>query len=372
MTHTHIYKHTLLTAVLLLASAAYAGDKGTLTITPASADADALNGGIVFALPQTVVRIKLTATAIIETVGPFYKYSARYLNINNPVQANGVRWHLTAAEVTTVGRSDELKRYKISALTSAEMPSVVLRPDGRLAGINIRRAAPEPEALDSKPDLSPANLEDAQLTQDVLSRTSSAAMAEGAAQAIYELRAQRRALIAGDKEAQMPDAGAMRLALDELNRQEAQHVELFAGRRDTLTVVKYVDIVPDYNGVGNLVPVRFSETHGFLDAMDLTGKPVYVDMEFDDKQKVAALPATSKERKAPLTGLKYIRPGNLTVKVLDRNIPLCTAHVLCTQNGQLADLPIDYLQTHRIVIDPASGAISELRPLDNKTLNDKK
>lgn len=355
---------------LALAVTASAADNNAVTVAPVGADADALNGGIVYALPATVVRVTITARVIVETVGPYYKYSARYLNVNDPVQADGQRWQIMGARVATVGQADQQRRFKVSAASHDAMPAVALRSDGRLAGINLRKAAQEQETADVNPTLPTFNMESVPLSQDILSRTSSAAMAEGVAQAIYDMRAQRRALIAGDHEAQLPGAGALATALRELARLERLHMELFIGHRDTLTVVRHFDIVPDYNGAGNLVPVRFSDTHGFLDALDLTGKPVYVDMEFDDKQRLNTMPAAA--RKTPLSGLKYIQPGNLTVKVTDRNIPLCQTRVLCTQNGQIADLPAALLTTHRVTIDPATGAISDLRPIDKAAATSKK
>lgn len=358
---TTAYRAKVLALALmtLCASATQAKDDGSVSVTPVSQDADAANGGVVYALPQTVLRVKLTAQAVVETAGPFYQYSTRLLNLTDVVTQNATRWTLIAADVETAGAPDYTKRFKVSASGAAQMPALTLTPEGVLVAVNSAQCqmpAPRPEA--ETREVKYADFSSAPLSQSTLSRTSKAAMAEDAAQTIYALRASRLALISGDKEASLPDEGSLREALRRIDGMERQMVELFAGRRDTVVVTRYVDVVPDYNGSNSVIPVRFSETDGFVDAMDLTGKPVYVDLEFSDANRLNSQPEGSKARKErPLTGLRYCVPGCLSVRVLDRNILLCQKSVLCSQNGQVAELPAQMMATRAITLDPATGAL---------------
>lgn len=341
-----------------------AKDDGGVTVSPVAQDADAANGGVVYALPRTVLRVKLTAQAVVETAGPFYQYSTRLLNLTDVVTQNAVRWSLVSADVETVGVADYSRRFKVSAEGGAAMPTIRLSPDGVLLAANADVCQPSPAPEPRQPEVRFADFSGVPLSQSVLSRTSKAAMADDVAQSIYALRSARVALISGDREASLPDAGALAYALEQISRLERQHVELFAGRRDTVTVVRYVDVVPDYDGANSQIPIRFSETAGFVDALDLTGKPVYVDFEFSDAAKLNALPDGSKQRKSePLKGLRYCAPGCLAVRVLDRNISLCQKTVLCSQNGQVAELPSGILATHSVVLDPATGALVSISAL---------
>ncbi len=355
-------------AIMAFQPAVMAKDNGSVVVTPVAQDADAANGGVVYALPQTVIRVKLTARVIVESAGPFYQYSTRLLNLTDVVTQNAMRWSLVSAEVQTVGCADYSNRFKVSASDAALLPSISLSSEGVLSGVNACAPKESAEADLSAPALSYVNFAEVPLAQSVVSRTSKAAMAEDAAQSIFSLRAARVALLSGDVDARLPDAGSLALALERIDDLERQHVEMFAGRRDTVTVVKYVDVTPDYNGANSLVPIRFSETAGFVDALDLTGKPVYVDIEFSDKAKVNALPDNSKERKSsPLTGLRYYIPGCVSVRVLDRNILLCQTEVRCTQNGVIATLPASLLSTHSLLFDTATGAIKGMTlKSDNK------
>lgn len=355
-------------AAALALTPAQAGDKGGLTVAPVATDADAANGGVIYALPRTVVRIELTARVVVASVGPFFQYSTRFLNRTDVVTENATSWKLTGAKVSTTGQADPARRFKVTAAQGSELPSLTLAADGTLLGINTSPSSDAtPEATPATPNTAYATFAEVPLSQSILSRTSKAAMAEECAQTIYSLRDSRTKIICGAREAVLPDAGSMKTALAEIDRLERLHTELFVGRRDTLIVTKVVEVTPDYDGTNNMVPVRFSESSGFVDAMDLSGKPVYVDLEFDDRGRVNAYAPDSKMRKeAPMTGLFYTLPGSVIVKVSDRNIVLCQKKVSCTQNGQLANLPAEQLTNHQITLDAATGALSSLRLIDKK------
>lgn len=350
-----------------------AGSDVTLRVRPAAQEADAANAGLVYTLPSTVLRIKLQAYAVVSSVGPFFQYSSRLLNAQDVVTENKVEWTLVGAQVQTVGAPDYTKMFVVSATNPADLPSLAFSPDGVLHSVNADPQSPDPQTvapyapIKNSVSLPPfASFADAQLPQTVLTRTSKAAMAEECAKAIFALRDNRLDLLSGAQEAQMPDAGAMEQTMAHIARLEQKQMELFVGHRDTVWVDWFVDIVPDYNGAANLVPVRFSQSAGFVDAMDLTGKPIYVDFEFDDRTHVNAIPETSKERaKAPLSGLRYMIPGLLTVRVLDRNVLLTQQTVECTQNGQIATLPASMLQTHKLTFSPATGRLLSVVKIPN-------
>ncbi len=354
-------KNILLSTLIFLLLAplsSFAKDKETVTITPVSEDADAANGGIVYSLPQTTIRIRLTAQVVVSTAGPFFKYSTKYLNLTDVVTANNIRWSLLSADVETSSVPDASHTYKMSASSSSIMPSVALSSSGVICGFNVEPTeTAEPQDVPA-PTLSYASFDDVQLPQSVLARTSTAAMAEETATAIYNLRTMRLDLLTGAKEAQLPDAGAYNRVLQDIDKQEAAHISLFAGRRDTFTVVKYVTLTPDPSEATTLVPIRFSESDGFVDALDLNGLPIYVDFKFYEPSRINAYAATSKQRKsAPLTGFRYFNPASVNVTVSDRNIRLTSVTVPCTQGAQEMSLPADMLQTHSIKINPTTGAL---------------
>ena len=141
-------------------------------------------------------------------------------------------------------------------------------------------------------------------------------------------------------------------------------VSLFAGREKKIKVAKFFDITPESASSNGNVLLRFSEKDGFLDVMDLAGKPVYVDIAFNEPPRINEYGAMSKQRKAaPLYGLRYIIPGSINVKIIDRNILLTEENILCSQNGQVATLPADMLADKNVSIlfDNATGAIKQIK-----------
>ena len=336
-----------LAALALMALAAGAGasaqtKNAAITVSAVGTDADEANGGFVYALPQTVIRFRVEAEVTQRKVGPFYRYSKKYLNIDNVITDDETQWQLKSVSIGTRGTADRNRRFRVAATGGAAMPVFGLTADGVLATVGaVPMPAERPAADDAaEPDLTELNFDDVPLDNSVLTKTSTAAMAEETAFAIYRLRQQRMSLLNGEAQSHLPDAESYAAVLARLDEVERQYVSLFAGKEVRQKVVRYFELVPDRFTPAGTVLFRFSTQKGFLDVMDLNGTPVYADVTIHNDQRLSELPATSKQRKqSPLTGLRYVLPGRVTVKVIDRNIPMAEATVDCAQTGQVATLP---------------------------------
>ncbi|MCF0191790.1 MAG: DUF4831 family protein [Marinilabiliaceae bacterium] len=344
---------------------AFAKDDQTIVVTPVSQDADAANGGIIYALPKTVFRVRIDAQLTIEKAGPFYKYSNKYLNLTDVITQDSKSWKIVSASVEAISVPDFSNRYKISATPTAIFPSVILNRDGILCGINTSKSLKEVGPLsDVKVTDSYLSFDDIQLDQSVLTKTSTAAMAEQAAQAIYRLREKRLAILGGEESTILSDAGSYDRVLSELDRIEKEHVSLFIGKKQVFTETRYFEVVPDPQGEMSMVVVRFSEKEGFVDAMNLAGKPIYMDWSFNTDSHVNQYPEGSKQRKnAPVIGLRYIIPAQVDVKILDRNILIAEKTLYCTQGGQVASLPASILSQPNVKIefDPITGSLLSIK-----------
>lgn len=338
-----------LAALALMALAAGAGasaqtKNAAITVSAVGTDADEANGGFVYALPQTVIRFRVEAEVTQRKVGPFYRYSKKYLNIDNVITDDETQWQLKSVSIGTRGTADRNRRFRVAVTGGAAMPVFGLTADGVLASVG---SVPMPAGrhLDaapadaSEPDLAELDFDDVPLDNSVLTKTSTAAMAEETAFAIYRIRQQRMSLLNGEAQSHLPDAESYATVLGRLDEVERQYVSLFAGKEVRQTVVRYFELVPDRFTPASTVLFRFSTQKGFLDVMDLNGTPVYADVTIHNDQRLSELPAMSKQRKqSPLTGLRYVLPGRVTVKVIDRNIPMAEATVDCAQTGQVATL----------------------------------
>ena len=350
-----------LLTIFMATSVMAGGKKNTVNVTSVADDADAANGGIIYALPTTVVRVTIEAELTIEKVGPYYKYSNRYLNLTNVITENSRSWRIVGAKVETLGKVDNSRRYKITA--TEELPAVSLTSDGVIEGINIKNNNKRKAKIaNESDDIEDISFDDIALERSVLTKTSTAAMAEEAAQAIYRFREKRMSLLGGENATILHDEGSYRAVLSRLDSLENDYISLFAGRRAKFRIIKQFDIIPSTSGEKSIVIARFTKEKGFLDAMNIEGQPIYVDFSFA-QNKVPALAEGSKQRKAaPINGLRYIIPGQLNVKVIDRNNLLVESDVLCAQNGQVASLPASILSDNKkiIIINSTNGSLEKI------------
>lgn len=349
-------------ALFTLAPTAQPKDKEAITVTAVTADADAANNGLIYSLPQTVVTVRVTAELTICKAGPYYKYSNKCLNLSNVITEDSHAWRIVSAEIGSYGIADATRRYKISA-TNTSLPQIALTDDNILAAINGDCPEARIKPCDVSPEIPELNFDDVKLDKSVLTKTSTAAMAEEAALTIYRLREQRMSLLGGEDATVLNDRGSYDRVLEELEQLENDHLSLFVGKKITLRFVRYFELVPDVSGTSSSVLFRFSEEQGFLGAMDLNGKPVYVDVAFDKSTQLSEYSATSKQRQAePADGLRYIMPGAMNVKVIDRNVLIAEANLLCSQNGQIVTLPAALLldTDRQLLFNTTNGALRSI------------
>ncbi len=361
-------KAIFIVAALALSLCAEAKTKeATVTVTEVGADDDASNNGVTYCLPITSVCIRIDAELTTEKVGPYYKYSNKYLNLSNVVTEDKQEWRIVGAEIVgTQGKADPDKRYKIST-DGAQMPAVALGVDGLLLGVNLTENQNVSDVYVKSNNNYVAtpvvDFDDVKHEKNVLLKTSTAAMAEESANAIYRLREKRLQLLGGDEAVILHDEGSYNRVLAELDSLEAQYVSLFAGKKQTVKVSRYFVLTPDNQGSTSTVITRFSATEGFVDAMNLNGKPVYVDVAFAKQQRLSSLPAESKQRQEnPVTGLRYVVPASVNVKVIDRNTLLCEGNIFCAQSGQIVTLPASILLNSNatIIFAPENGALKSI------------
>lgn len=354
-----------LMAMIATTATLQAKEKSEVRVIEVGQDVDAANEGVIFALPTTMLRVRVEAEVEMCKVGPYYRYSNKYLNLTDVITEDKTTWRLISATISSYGKSGDqnTQKYKMIAM-NAVCPSVCTTSDGVIMGVNVEAQQPINETISQELELPILTFDNVQLDRTILTKTSTATMAEEVALSIYDLRDKRLSLLGGEEPVVLQDAGSYEKVLSEIDRLEKDLVSMFAGKRVKVRVVKYYDIMPDCYGASSQVLLRFSDKDGFLDAMDLNGKPVYVDMSFTKPAQVNALSAQSKERRAkPLYGLRYIQPATVNVKVIDRNKLIGESNVLCSQGGQILTLPADVLLQSNVSIklSPVTGALEYIK-----------
>ena len=156
------------------------------------------------------------------------------------------------------------------------------------------------------------------MTEDILSATSTAKMAELTAQEILDIRESKNAIKRGQVESMPKDGESLKIVLDALDLQERSLMQMFVGYTDTLITSSSYSYLPT-GDVDREVLFRFSRKLGFVDADDLAGEPYYLSVA--DKHTVP-LPDEKAAAKRKIVGLVYNMPSlaKVTIETMDRTV----------------------------------------------------
>ncbi len=353
----------LLTALLIAASSMSAQSSQRITAGKAS------EYGLIYSLPNTVVDIYLTAELTEETPGEFHNYTRRYLGTAEAITTPSRSARIAQALVVPRGVADPQLQW-LAQFKNGSTPFMTLTPDDIPLGINTEReyVADEP-AADAETGWSASPLEGdiarQAVTADMARSSSTSKRAEFAAQRIFELREMRSDILSGQADNMPADGAAMELVLNNLSGQEAALTAMFTGVRRQRTVVGKVTVMPDSVGVRDYVVARLSATDGVIDAADLAGIPVTVDITVLQRGE---LPVNDKGevKSFPRGGVAYRIPGRARVDVVFEGNCIASAEINVAQLGVVFGLNpslfTDKREPAMAVFDPATGALLELGP----------
>ena len=337
-------------------------------------DSTSPNGhGLWYYLPKTVIKVTVTAEKQVQKAGPFYRYSQRFLNISDVITEDQEKWVLTGAKISTEGVADSSRLFHVSTKGQPGLAVLNRSADGVLLSVNarpVKQKRPMPENTSIKEiDLNSINFNDAPFTEEQLIKTSTTAMAEEVAKEIYRLRALRQSILEGNADQLPPDGQSYRITLDEINRLEKACLELFIGKKKVQEVTHTYIYTPSADSDFNSVLFRFSETKGFVDASNLTGTPVYIQVEASTAEAVNYV-AQEDKKESDNRGLVYCEPATARVKIIDRTLLLTSEQVLLAQLGKLLRLPADLLDSQQmgVQLQPETGAL--VKVVRNYSIND--
>jgi hypothetical protein len=331
---------------------------GTVTHEPKGF---ATEHGMYYYLPKTVIQVEVVAEKEVVKPGPFYRFGQRLLNISAVETESMEAWHLVSATIATTGIPDTKRQYRVSTIGKPSLAALSLTSSGILAAINTPGFydLPKEEAVTERViSLSDIDFDEAPYSGEQLIKSSTAAMAEEVAKEIYRLRLLRNQILKGELETLPPDAGAYNLTLAEIDRQEGALLALFTGKRIKQTIKKVVDFLPEPGQILNTVILRFSQQNGFLDAMDVSGTPVYIEVDVDPSN-LKDLVAAETSKSENVAGLVYCKPVVAQVKIIDRTLLLTSKQVYLAQFGQVLRMPADLFNSQGVgaELDVATGDI---------------
>ena len=169
-------------------------------------------------------------------------------------------------------------------------------------------------------------------------------------------------IVSGEADNMPPDGEAMKLVLQQLTDQEQALTTLFIGRRQRKTTFHEVRIVPQ-DDLNKEVLFRFSEKLGLLDADDLGGQPVYLNLHATERAPELD-PKEAEKKEKMLKGIVYNVPGKARVEIETGTKKLYQGEVQIVQFGTREGLaPVmfdDKKAPVKVFFYPETGAIKQI------------
>ena len=330
--------------------------KAQTSVTPFDASKDHLNG-ITYSLPKTELNIVITARCTIEKPGPFYQYAERYLATKDIITINNETWQIDNIEIKSNAIADPNRTFQVAIDNKGIANNITYAHDNLIAGVNVLSDWLDKSDESDKSDKSDKTIkfDYSVLNEDALVATSIPKMAEMVARQIYHIRESRTALLAADLD-QLPDGEALKTMLAQLDKEETELVAFFIGKSTSYTVTKTYNISPE-DDLKDHVIARISSAEGLIDANNVIGEPIYLNVE---GTYINAPLSDPKKEKAP-KGFYYNVPGKAKITVESHDfatqttLPIAQFGYTTYLNDQLTNN-----KTARITFNPELGTILKI------------
>ena len=361
----------LLFSMLLITATSFSQKKDDKKKT--GTETGVFNGGVVYSLPRTGIRIYVDVTQERYFRGPYADYASKYLGIKGSSSSDGETWKITGIKMETFGEPDPNEVHKAKGAVSSLLS---LSGNGTLLGINCTVKG-EPEKSPSTdftpsmempheiwPDLSMHSFisgKDSTHIGNDKFKTFEEKAAE-AAKDIIKMRKKKAMVLAAKNEKVQPDGQAYQVMVDELRKAISDYESLFIGKSIKLTHNYVFEVVPETKGNKAIVAFRFSTATGVFPESNVSAKAVMLEIDPNNElSKNAETAAASTSGETNSTGLFYRTPGQVVARLLSGSDVLAQARFSMAQYGVVTPLPDGLLNgEYSIEIHPITGAIKRI------------
>lgn len=322
------------------------------------------NYGVAYSLPKTSFAITAEVIKTTTKSGPYYQYAERYLGIRNPIIEDNTFYELGEVTLTNVGIPDSDNSYMVDFKAGTVAPYVYLTEEGLICAVNAEYAPDESATVASERGrANTVTATDASVfSEELLMAGTIARQAEVAAKQIFRIRESRLNILTGEADNLPPDGEAMRIVIGELEAQEKALTNLFTGVTTSTSAIYEMTMVP-HDDLTNEVLFRFSSQLGILDADDLGGAPVYMNLKATEKAPVLD-PKEAEKKAKTMNGLIYNLPGKASVEILMNQKTLYKADVQVVQFGTQESLAKTMFEDKKtpvkVLFYPETGAIRQI------------
>lgn len=356
-----------ISALALLLTASLGWGQATKVLTAEKSN----DYGLVYSLPTTALEVEVTATHQVAKKGPYYLYAKKSIGTDKAVAEDYEKWQITNVTVRPYGVTDSSTQY-LMQLRPGALTSITVDPNGMLLAINKEVSAPSPAGTRPEAPATNVNWPTGNeyldyVDEDFVASKSSAKQAQLLAESLMEVRDAKLALTRGTADAMPADGKQMELMLASLGAQEAAITAAFTGSVTTEQVTRRYTFIPE--GDTRQILFRLSDYAGFVDADDLSGDPVYIQIETLN-QASAPVDAKGEAKKVPKNAVVYNIPGSAQVTISSLGKNLFQKEIQMAQMGMTFGLDpalfTDKKEPSFAVFDPVTGALLEIRSLPSR------
>jgi hypothetical protein len=329
--------------------------------------------GIVYALPRTIVSVKVKLIQESYRPGPYALFAEKYLGYTGAKTTSSENWRIVAIDVATIGEADPDAVFKTFGPAAT---LISLFPDGTIAGINSHSIA-DPGTFYGNDNITSSEIPeivfpdmsaDDQYDMEVNSETGEEKMkmkttedkAREAADYLFRLRKKMAYNIISPSDIVPEDGKAYEVFVNRSEKTEKEYVSLFLGKTFRSEHEYTISFTPSSESVKSEVIFRFSEEKGLLPKTDISGKPVTIDLTKDQKQfsSVESIYQPAAQN-ASRSGLFYRIPVNASLIIANGYDQLYTGRITVAQFGLISPIPeLLVNETNTITFDRITGAIT--------------
>ena len=320
------------------------------------------NFGITYSLPKTSLIVEAEVTKVTCKAGPYYQYAEKYLAVQDAIAEDAVYYELGKVRLINRGVPDPDNTYIVEFKPGTVAPYAYLTEDGLLCSINTEYVPAEEKAEKKAVAAKQGTAQNSVLSEELLMAGSTARQAEVAAKQIYRIRESRMDILTGEADNLPPDGEAMKLVIQQLEAQEQTLSHLFTGTTEKTTDLYEVSIIPS-DELDKEVIFRFSKQLGIVDADDLGGAPVYMNLIATERAPQLE-PKEAEKKEKSLKGIIYNVPGKAKVEITMGKRTLYKGEAQITPFGTQEGLaPVmfeDKKAPVKISFYPETGAIKQI------------
>lgn len=328
--------------------------------------------GLIYALPRTVLEVKVDAIKRVIVPGPYGRFALKYLGISDVPINKTEEWRISNIDIASVIESDPTALYAASPGDNTKIDFLKLCRSGLIlpiSGIGVNSTSVKDSRVrdvDSKiffTDLSTSPFIATEkatyysqvqhdsvfvrvpIQKEMIVEKNIEEKARAAADFIFMLRKRRSDFLSVDADHNLNGDG-LKIALDEISRLEQEYLSLFIGKTFTETSIHYFEYIPIQPEGESSIIFRFSGSKGVLPSSDLSGNPILLKStpEPIPESYERLFSSIGFEKDKPINEVVYYRiPISATINISDGKNELLTRRVSICQYGPLVRMPLKFV-----------------------------